>query len=83
MKYRNDMSPEPRSHIKTLKKIGYDLNSAIADIIDNSITAQAKNIYVSCPPEEEDPFLSIFDDGSSKNLEYSPLFVNKINPSLI
>ena len=48
MKYRNDMSPEPRSHIKTLMKIGYDLNSAIADIIDNSITAQAKNIYVSC-----------------------------------
>ena len=63
MKYRNDMSPEPRSHIKTLMKIGYDLNSAIADIIDNSITAQAKNIYVSCPPEEENPFLSIFDDG--------------------
>ena len=35
MKYRNDMSPEPRSHIKTLMKIGYDLNSAIADIIEN------------------------------------------------
>ena len=44
MKYRNDMSPEPRSHIKTLMRIGYDFNSAIADIIDNSITAKASKL---------------------------------------
>ena len=30
MRYRNDMSPEPRSHIKTLMRIDCDFNSAIA-----------------------------------------------------
>ena len=58
MKYRNDMSPEPRSHIKTLMRIGYDFNSAIADIIDNSITAKASKINIS-PSETSDPFLSL------------------------
>ena len=63
MKYRNDMSPEPRSHIKTLMRIGYDFNSAIADIIDNSITAKASKINIICPSETSDPFLSIIDNG--------------------
>ncbi len=63
MRYRNDMSPEPRSHIKTLMRIGYDFNSAIADIIDNSITAKAKKINIICPPEIDNPFLSIVDNG--------------------
>lgn len=58
-----DMSPEPKSHIKTLMRIGYDFNSAIADIIDNSITAKAKKIYINCPPEADNPFLSIVDNG--------------------
>ena len=63
MRYRNDMSPEPKSHIKTLMRIGYDFNSAIADIIDNSITAKAKKINIICPPETDNPFLSIVDNG--------------------
>ena len=63
MRYRNDMSPEPKSHIKTLMRIGYDFNSAIADIIDNSITAKAKKINIICPPENDNPFLSIVDNG--------------------
>ena len=63
MRYRNDMSPEPKSHIKTLMRIGYDFNSAIADIIDNSITAKAKKINIICPPETDSPFLSIVDNG--------------------
>ena len=63
MRYRNDMSPEPKSHIKTLMRIGYDFNSAIADIIDNSITAKAKKINIICPSETDNPFLSIIDNG--------------------
>jgi len=63
VRYRNDMSPEPKSHIKTLMRIGYDFNSAIADIIDNSITAKAKKINIICPPETDNPFLTIVDNG--------------------
>ena len=57
------MSPQPRSHIKTLMRIGYNLNSAIADIIDNSITAKASKISITCPSESDEPFVSFVDNG--------------------
>ena len=56
-------NPSPRSHIKTLMRIGYDLNSAIADIIDNSITAEASSITITCPPDAEIPVILINDNG--------------------
>lgn len=56
-------NPSPRSHIKTLMRIGYDLNSAVADIIDNSITAEATAISISCPPDIEKPIILISDNG--------------------
>jgi hypothetical protein len=58
-----DLSPSPRSHIKTLMRIGYTLNSAVADVIDNSVTASAKNIVIFAPPGREQPFIRISDDG--------------------
>lgn len=58
-----DCAPDPRSHIKTLMKIGYTMQSAVADIIDNSITAKSKNIEIYSPPGTVEPFISILDDG--------------------
>ena len=57
-----DGMPQPKSHIKTLAKIGYNFNSAISDIIDNSITAEAENINIKCPPSDN-PYILIIDDG--------------------
>lgn len=59
-----DQSPSPKSHIKTLMRIGYTLNSAVADVIDNSLSAEAQNIVVYAPPGEAEPFISIADDGN-------------------
>ena len=36
--------PEASSMIETFRAIGYSIQSAIADIIDNSVSAGAKNI---------------------------------------
>ena len=58
-----DLSPDPKSHIKTLMRIGYTLSSAVSDIIDNSITAQSKIVEIYSPPSQENPFISILDDG--------------------
>lgn len=58
-----DLSPNPRSHIKTLSRIGYNLNSAISDIVDNSITAQAKKISIEMDVINENGILVILDDG--------------------
>jgi hypothetical protein len=64
-----DLSPNPKSHIKTLSRIGYTLNSGVSDIIDNSITAEAKNICVEIELPEEGARLKILDDGFGMSLE--------------
>ena len=63
--------PSPSNLITSLCSIGYDLNSAVADILDNSIAAGAKNIYVDFAlHESKEVFLKIEDDGCGmKRLE--------------
>ena len=63
MSHFTDASPDPRSHIKTLMRIGYTMPSAVSDILDNSITANAKNIFIHSLPGREEPNISIVDDG--------------------
>jgi len=58
-----DLSPNPKSHIKTLSRIGYNLNSAISDIIDNSVTAESQNISIKMDIVDEKAALVIKDDG--------------------
>ena len=36
--------PEASSMIETFRAIGYSIEAAVADVIDNSISAEAKNI---------------------------------------
>jgi hypothetical protein len=52
-----------------LSDIGYDLNSAVADIVDNSISrGKAKNIYIDFKKDENNNFyLNIIDDGIGMN----------------
>jgi hypothetical protein len=39
--------PAAKRTINALKDIGYELNSAVADIVDNSISrGKAKNIFI-------------------------------------
>ncbi len=58
-----DMSPDPKSHVKTLMRIGYTMSSAVADILDNSITAGCKRVDIYSPPGLDEPLISILDDG--------------------
>lgn len=62
-----DLSPNPKSHIKTLSRIGYNLNSAISDIIDNSVTAESQNIFIEMDVVDEKAVLVIKDDGYGMN----------------
>ena len=48
--------------MESTRDIGYSIESAIADILDNSIAAKAKTIaiYFNCNPS---PYIAIIDDG--------------------
>ena len=59
--------PEADSMIETFRAIGYNLESAIADIIDNSISAGAKNIRIQRMWRGGHSVLTIVDDGHGMN----------------
>ncbi|WP_174236927.1 ATP-binding protein [Mucilaginibacter sp. L196] len=59
--------PEASSMIETFRAIGYSIEAAVADVIDNSISADAKNIWVSFEWKGEATWLSIKDDGNGMN----------------
>ena len=48
---------------ESLRDLGYSLETAIADLIDNSISADASRVQIYCDLTEDDPFLAIIDDG--------------------
>jgi hypothetical protein len=59
--------PEASSMIETFRAIGYSLEAAIADIIDNSISADAKNVWLNYHWNGAQTIISIKDDGSGMN----------------
>jgi len=58
------VDPKASSMVEALRDIGYSLESAVADVIDNSISASATRIDIRFGWEDEaSPWLAIFDDG--------------------
>ena len=49
---------------ESLRAFGYDLSTAIADLIDNSITAAARNIWIDLLWNGHDSTITIRDDGA-------------------
>ena len=39
-------APKPRALVESLRSVGYSLPTAIADIVDNSVAAHAKNVWI-------------------------------------
>jgi len=58
-----NVQPSPSALVQSLRDIGYSMESAIADVIDNSITAEAKNIHVNFAWNNENPWIAVIDDG--------------------
>lgn len=59
--------PNPKSTINSYRSFGYNLSTAIADIIDNSISAIANEIRLEYKWSGQDSFISIFDNGIGMN----------------
>ena len=47
----------------SMRSLGYSFNNAIADILDNSISAKATKIEILCNWDKEEPFIEIKDNG--------------------
>jgi len=58
-----DATPHASALIEGLRDIGYSLETAISDIIDNSVTASARRIQIITETYSEEPYIAIVDDG--------------------
>jgi hypothetical protein len=56
--------PSPRRLVEALRDVGYDFVSAVADLIDNSIAANASRIDLQVKWDGADTWLRISDNGS-------------------
>ena len=64
MSRKIENNPSPSVLMNSMRSIGYSFKTALADIIDNSISAGARNIKIFSPINDKDLFISILDDGS-------------------
>lgn len=51
-----------------LRAIGYNFSTAVADIIDNSISAQATEIRIFSDPLSDSPYFCILDNGTGMSM---------------
>ena len=59
----------PSALLESLRSIGYTLDTALADIIDNSITAKAESISIRFLWNNGKPWIAVCDNGFGMPLE--------------
>lgn len=75
------LEPEPSILIESLRDIGYSFESALADIVDNSITAEADDVQIFALPVD-DFKVAIVDNGQglSNNELLQAMKLGSTNP---
>src|SRR4051812_38482442 len=57
------LPPAASDLLESMRALGYSFESAVADIVDNSLSAQARVIDIRFSPFDE-PYVAILDDGT-------------------
>jgi hypothetical protein len=61
--------PRVPAMLASLRALGYSFEAALADIVDNSVAADASRIDIQFPPEPR-PYVAIIDDGHGMSGEF-------------
>jgi hypothetical protein len=56
-------APRASSMLEALRAVGYSVQTALADLIDNSITAGARNVWLNFHWSGADSYITLRDDG--------------------
>lgn len=62
-------APEPAGMVASLSSLGYSLPAAVADLVDNSVSAGARNIDVTFTWAGRDSWIAVVDDGRGMSAE--------------
>lgn len=57
------LPPSASSLAASMRDLGYSLETAVADLVDNSISAKATQVDIVCDLEAENPTLAVIDNG--------------------
>jgi hypothetical protein len=71
------VSPDAGALIETLRAYGYHLETSIADIIDNSISADAQNVWIDCNWAGVKSTICVTDDGHGMS---EKVLINAMRP---
>lgn len=66
---KTEAVPDASSMIESFRAVGYSIESAVADIVDNSISAGAKNVWIDFDWKGSDTWLYVLDNGIGMNNE--------------
>lgn len=58
-----EVVPSARRLVQSLRDIGYDVATALADLVDNSIAASARNVWIDLHFNGAGSWIRILDDG--------------------
>lgn len=58
-----EIPPRASVLVESLRDLGYSLQTAVADIVDNSLTAGARNVELLADTHADAPAIGILDDG--------------------
>lgn len=58
-----ETQPPAKSLVMGIRAIGYNFSTAVADIVDNSISARAKTLYIYSDALANEPYFCFLDDG--------------------
>jgi len=68
MAREHSLPPSAASLSQSMRDLGYSLETAVADLIDNSISAESSKINIICNLSAENPSLAIIDDGKGMDI---------------
>jgi len=57
-----EVIPDPVSLIESMRSVGYSVEAAVADIVDNSLSAGARTVQIQYDASDN-PYVAILDDG--------------------
>ena len=58
-----DFTPDPISLLESNRNLGYSIEEAISDLIDNSISAEATNVSYEIHSNNGKPYFLLKDNG--------------------
>ena len=69
MTHEKSLPPSASTLSASMRDLGYSLETAVADLLDNSISAEATVIHIFCDLTQHSPVLAVIDNGKGMNAD--------------